>query len=142
MIKISKFLDFAVSIHLIMPAIVFATGCFIHKRLFDIFNIAYFLVLLANILLTLPFIVRILAPKLEQAINQQDKLCMHLGITGLEFLNYLLPLHLISIVFALSFAFSLGDLSVITLFGSQNFETLPFIFINYLGVTVKLKLIC
>ena len=137
MVKISKFLDFAVSIHLIMPAIVFATGCFILlKDFFDIFNIAYFLVLLANILFTLPFIVRILAPKLEQTINQQDKLCMHLGITGVSrFFKITLPalasdFHL---VFALSFAFSLGDLSVITLFGSQNFETLPFYLYQLFG---------
>jgi len=37
------------------------------------------------------------------------------------------------LVLAISFAFSLGDLSVITLFGNHNFETLPYYLYQLFG---------
>jgi thiamine transport system permease protein len=127
---LTRFIDFSVSYYLLMPAIVFATGCFILLRDFiSLFDVAFWLVLMANILFSLPFITRILAPSLERVLAQHDKLSLQLGITGIRrFSTLTLPaLHReLQLVLGISFAFSLGDLSVITLFGSQNFETLPF----------------
>jgi len=127
---LSQFIDFSVSFYLLMPAIVFATGCFILFRGFvNLFDMAFWLVLIANILFSLPFITRILRPSFERILSQHDKISLQLGITGLRrFLILTLPaLHReLQLVLGISFAFSLGDLSVITLFGNHNFETLPY----------------
>ena len=113
-----------------MPAIVFATGCFILLRNYvNLFEHAFWLVLLANILFSLPFILRILSPSLEQTLSQHDKLSIQLGITGWrKFIFLTLPSinRELQLVLGISFAFSLGDLSVITLFGNNEFETLPY----------------
>ena len=93
---------------------------------------------MANILFSLPFILRILSPSLEQTLLQHDKLSLQLGITGLRkftFLSFPTIHRELQLVLGISFAFSLGDLSVITLFGNNEFETLPYylyqLFIRY-----------
>ena len=53
-----------------------------------------------------------------------------LGITGLKkFIFLTLPSinRELQLVLGISFAFSLGDLSVITLFGNKELETLPYL---------------
>ena len=125
-----QFIDFSVSFYLLMPAIVFATGCFILLRNYvNFFEHAFWLVLLANVLFSLPFILRILSPSLERTLSQHEKLSLQLGITGLrKFIILTLPTinRELQLVLGISFAFSLGDLSVITLFGNKDFETLPY----------------
>ena len=120
-----------------MPAIVFATGCFILLRNHvNLFEHAFWLVLLANVLFSLPFILRILSPSLEQALSQHDKLSLQLGITGLKkfiFLTSPAITRELQLVLGISFAFSLGDLSVITLFGNKEFETLPYYLYQLFG---------
>ena len=132
-----QFIDISVSFYLLMPAIVFATGCFIllqdHVNLFEH---TFWLVLLANVLFSLPFILRILSPSLEQALSQHDKLSLQLGITGLKkfiFLTFPSITRELQLVLGISFAFSLGDLSVITLFGNKEFETLPYYLYQLFG---------
>lgn len=132
-----QFIDISVSFYLLMPAIVFATGCFIllqdHVNLFEH---TFWLVLLANVLFSLPFILRILSPSLEQALSQHDKLSLQLGITGLKkfiFLTFPSITRELQLVLGISFAFSLGDLSVITLFGNREFETLPYYLYQLFG---------
>ena len=123
-------IDFSVSFYLLMPAIVFATGCFILLRNYiNIFEHAFWLVLSANVLFSLPFILRILSPALEKTLLQHEKLSLQLGITGLrKFIILTSPAitRELQLVLGISFAFSLGDLSVITLFGNKDFETLPY----------------
>ena len=125
-----QFIDFSVSFYLLMPAIVFATGCFLLLRnTINLFEFAFWLVLLANILFSLPFVVRILSPSLEQKLSRHDKLSLQLGINGArKFFSLTMPTinRELQLVLGLSFAFSLGDLSVITLFGNHEFETLPY----------------
>ena len=125
-----QFIDFSISFYLLMPAIVFATGCFILlQNHINLFEQAFWLVLLANVLFSLPFILRILSPSLEQTLSQHDRLSLQLGITGLKkfiFLTFPSITRELQLVLGISFAFSLGDLSVITLFGNKEFETLPY----------------
>lgn len=132
-----QFIDFSVSFYLLMPAIVFATGCFILlQNHVNLFEHAFWLVLLANILFSLPFILRILSPSLEQTLSQHDRLSLQLGITGLKkFIFLTLPSinRELQLVLGISFAFSLGDLSVITLFGNKEFETLPYYLYQLFG---------
>ena len=120
-----------------MPAIVFATGCFIgFRELVNLFDIAFWLVLVGNILFSLPFITRILTPSIERLLLQHDKISLQLGITGFRRFTVLtLPaLHReFQLVLGISFAFSLGDLSVITLFGNNDFETLPYYLYQLFG---------
>ena len=134
---LSQFIDFSVSFYLLMPAIVFATGCFILFREFvNLFDMAFWLVLIANVLFSLPFVTRILTPSFERILSQHDKISLQLGITGVRrFMLLTLPaLHReFQLVLAISFAFSLGDLSVITLFGNHNFETLPYYLYQLFG---------
>ena len=135
---LSRFIDFSVSFYLLMPAILFATGCFILLREFiNLFDIAFWLVLVANVLFSLPFITRILTPSIERLLSQHDKLSLQLGIIGFRrFMALTFPtLHReFQLVLGISFAFSLGDLSVITLFGNHNFETLPYYLYQLFGL--------
>ena len=134
---LSRFIDFSVSFYLLIPAIVFATGCFIFLRdIVNLFDIAFWLVLLANVLFTLPFVTRILTPSMERVLSQHDKISLQLGINGVHrFLVLTLPAlhHEFQLILGISFAFSLGDLSIITLFGNQNFETLPYYLYQLFG---------
>ena len=132
-----QFIDFSISFYLLMPAIVFATGCFILlQNHINLFEQAFWLVLLANVLFSLPFILRILSPSLEQTLSQHDRLSLQLGITGLKkfiFLTFPSITRELQLVLGISFAFSLGDLSVITLFGNKEFETLPYYLYQLFG---------
>ena len=119
-----------------MPAIVFATGCFILLRNHvNLFEQAFWLVLLANVLFSLPFILRILSPSLEQALSQHDRLSLQLGITGLKkfiFLTFPSITRELQLVLGISFAFSLGDLSVILYLVIKNLRHYLIISINSL----------
>ena len=121
----------SVSIYLVMPAIVFGTSTFILlHRYFDVFAHAFWLVLIANILLSLPFVVRLLEGRLIQTHQQIDKLATSLNIRGLRrFWQLILPAmpREYSLALGISAAFSLGDLGVIALFGSKDFQTLPWL---------------
>ena len=121
----------SVSIYLVMPAIVFGTSAFIllHQYL-DVFAHAFWLVLLANILLSLPFAVRLLEGKLIQTHQKIDKLANSLNIRGNKrFWRLILPAmpREYGIALGISAALSLGDLGVIALFGSRDFQTLPWL---------------
>ena len=59
-----------------------------------------------------------------------------MGITGLKkfiFLTFPSITRELQLVLGISFAFSLGDLSVITLFGNKEFETLPYYLYQLFG---------
>ena len=109
----------------------FGTSTFILlHRYFDVFAHAFWLVLIANILLSLPFVVRLLEGRLIQTHQQIDKLATSLNIRGLRrFWQLILPAmpREYSLALGISAAFSLGDLGVIALFGSKDFQTLPWL---------------
>lgn len=121
----------SVSIYLVMPAIVFGTSAFIllHHYI-DVFSHAFWLVLFANILLSLPFAVRLLEGRLAQTHQQIDKLAISLNIRGnRRFWLLILPSmpKEYGVALGVSAALSLGDLGVIALFGSREFQTLPWL---------------
>ena len=97
---------------------------------------AYIALLIANILLALPFSLSILSPLMYKSATRYDKLCASLGIKGwrrfkeIEF-PYLKSS--LAYVFALAFCFSLGDLGVIALFGNEDISTLPWYLYGLLG---------
>jgi thiamine transport system permease protein len=77
-----------------------------------------------------------LAPPLEAIMRTRSKLIRSLGISGWrQFLRVEYPLigRDIGLMLALGFCFSLGDLGVIALFGTQDFQTLPLMMYRALG---------
>jgi len=123
--------DLAVSLYLAVSAIVLGTGAFILLRgVVDVFLLAPVLVLVANMLVALPFAYRVIQGKMALLAKTQDKLCLSLDLRGWRrFRLVTLPAMAPEIGFAagLSAALSVGDLTVIALFGSQQFQTLPWL---------------
>ena len=73
--------DLSVSLYLAESAIVLGTGIFILLRgLVDVFLIAPFILLLANMLVALPFSYRIIQGKMAMLAQSQDKLCSSLEL--------------------------------------------------------------
>ena len=124
-------LDLAISLYLAVSAIVLGTGLFILLRqVADVFFLAPALVLLGNILVALPFAYRVLEGRLAALAASHDKLCASLGLRGWRrFGKVTLPALAPELGFAagLSSALSLGDMTIIALFGSQQFQTLPWL---------------
>lgn len=124
--------------YLAVPAVVLSLGAFLLVR--DLGLLPEFaapvVVLVANALLSLPFALATLAPPLEAVARSRGKLIRSLGLGGWsQFRNVEWPLvsRDVGVVVALSFCFSLGDLGVIALFGTEDFTTLPLAMYRALG---------
>jgi thiamine transport system permease protein len=77
-----------------------------------------------------------LGPPLEAIARTRGKLIRSLGLSGWQqFASVEYPLigRDIGVMLALAFCFSLGDLGVIALFGTQDFQTLPLMMFRALG---------
>ncbi|MFQ5564861.1 MAG: thiamine/thiamine pyrophosphate ABC transporter permease ThiP [Paracoccaceae bacterium] len=124
-------LDLGSTIYLAVPAIVFGLGAFLALRgVADTFALAPLLVLAANVMLSLPFAVRILQGRLAESGARHDRLCVSLDITGLarlRLVEFPAARRELGFAAALSAALSVGDLGVIALFGSDKFRTLPWL---------------
>jgi len=122
---------------LIMPPAVLATGWFILlSRYADVTGLAPVLVIAMNALMALPFVYGTLAPALRQSAAANDRLCAGLGLTGVTRFRIIdLPSLRKPIGLALLMAaiVSLGDLTAITLFGTQEFVTLPSLIYRQMG---------
>ena len=121
----------------IVPPAVLATGWFIVlSRHADVTGLAPLLVIAMNGLMALPFVFQILAPAVAQSAAQHDRLCGGLGITGFNRLRIVdLPSVRRPLLLALSMAFvvSLGDLTAIALFGTNDLVTLPSLIYRQMG---------
>lgn len=116
--------------YLAVPAVVLSLGFFLLARNsgVDPTMAAPFVVVLANTLLALPYAVSTLGPPLDAIAARRGKLIRSLGLTGWrQFLAVEWPLISgdVGVVAALAFCFSMGDLGVISLFGTEDFTTLP-----------------
>jgi thiamine transport system permease protein len=133
----SPFLSLASLLPLIIPPAVLATGWFIAaNRLGAPLSAAPFMVVGMNALMALPFALGVLVPAVRSASAQNDRLCASLGLAGLPRFRIVdlpvlkVPLGLAA---ALAFIVSLGDLTAITLFGSQDLMTLPALIYSEMG---------
>jgi len=124
--------------YLAVPAVVLSLGFFLLVR--DLgFKPAFaapIVVVIANSLLALPFAIASLGPPLDAVVRGRGKLIRALGLGGVrQFLSVEYPLlgRDIGLMLALAFCFSLGDLGVIALFGTQDFQTLPLMMFRALG---------
>jgi thiamine transport system permease protein len=124
--------------YLAVPAVVLSLGFFLAVRDLGVSPsvAAPYVVILANSLLALPFAMATLGPPLEAIARTRGKLIRSLGLSGWrQFLSVEYPLlgKDIGVMLALAFCFSLGDLGVISLFGTQDFQTLPLMMFRALG---------
>ena len=124
--------------YLAVPAVVLSLGFFLLVRNLGIApgTAAPLVVLLANGLLSLPFALATLAPPLDAIALSRGKLIRSLGLSGWrQFRDIEWPLigREAGVVLALAFCFSLGDLGVIALFGTEDFATLPLLMYRALG---------
>lgn len=124
--------------YLAVPAVALALGAFLFVRNLGIAPdaAAPIVVIVANALLSLPFVMAALAPPFDAIARSRGKLIRSLGIGGTrQFIDVEWPLLArdVGLVLALSFCFSLGDLGVIALFDTQDFVTLPLLMVRALG---------
>lgn len=131
-------LNLPVFAYLAVPAVVLSLGFFLLVRALGAApaHAAPYVVVIANALLSLPFAAATLGPPLEAITRTRGKLIRSLGLSGLRqfrAVEYPLIGRDIGIALALAFCFSLGDLGVIALFGTQDFQTLPLMMYRALG---------
>src|SRR6185312_4114525 len=124
--------------YLAVPAVTLSLGAFLLVRNLGLppEAVAPLVVVIANALLALPFAVATLAPPLEAIALSRGRLIRSLDLSGMrQFAEIEWPLIArdAGLVVALGFCFSLGDLGVIALFGTQNFATLPLLMVRALG---------
>lgn len=130
-------LDLIGTMILVTPGLVISTGLFLLLRnITDVFSIAIWIVVLVNALMALPYVIKTLAQPLLHIAQQYHLLCGSLGLNGftrfrlIEWRALRKPM---AHAFAIAFIMSIGDLSAIALFGSQDFRTLPLYLFQLLG---------
>ncbi len=131
-------IGFVGNIYLAIPSMVLGLGFFLLAKDSGLSQtlVAFIALVVANILLSLPFALSILSPLMQKSATRYNKLCASLGIKGWKrFREIELPYLKSSLayVFALAFCFSLGDLGVIALFGNESVSTLPWYLYGLLG---------
>jgi thiamine transport system permease protein len=124
--------------YLAVPAVVLSLGFFLLVRNMGLMPSAAapLVVLIANALLALPFALATLGPPLDAIARSRGKLIRSLGLGGwTQWVAVEWPLigRDAGVVVALAFCFSLGDLGVIALFGTEDFTTLPLLMYRALG---------
>ena len=125
------------SVVLLVPAIVLATGWFlILRRYGDVARFAPLIVISINAMMALPFVMRILAPALEEHRRATGRLAASLGLKGWMRLRLIdLPrlAKPLAMAFSFAMALSLGDLGAVALFGAENLTTLPWLIYSRMG---------
>ena len=123
------------SVYLVMPAIVLGTAAFLVSRPFvNLFDHVFFVVLLSNSLLALPFAARLIDGRYHTITPAQDRLCAQLHLAGLRrfwYITFPAMRREIGLCLGLTAALSVGDFGVIALFGSDSFQTLPYLLYQY-----------
>jgi thiamine transport system permease protein len=121
----------------IVPPAALATGWFISFIAYaGMGGLSAFLVIAMNALMSLPFVARALLPALARSAEAHDRLCLGLGLRGLaRFRIVELPVmkRAIGLALVMALILSLGDLTAIALFGTQDFVTLPALIYRQMG---------
>ncbi|MDQ1196985.1 thiamine/thiamine pyrophosphate ABC transporter permease ThiP [Agrobacterium sp. SORGH_AS 787] len=134
---LSAMLGGGASMVLLVPPVVLGSGWFLLLRSFgDVSVFAPFLVALINMLVALPFAMRVLEPAFTTHQARTGRLVASLGLSGFSRFR-LIDLPVLWRTFAMAFSFamalSLGDLGAVALFGSESFVTLPWLVYSNMG---------
>jgi thiamine transport system permease protein len=124
--------------YLAVPAVALALGAFLFVRNLGVppDTVAPVVVVIANALLSLPFVMATLAPPFDAIAHSRGRLIRSLDLRGTrQFAAIEWPLMArdVGLVLALAFCFSLGDLGVIALFDTREFVTLPLLMVRSLS---------
>lgn len=140
--KISKVLNlivaFSGNLYLAIPSLILGLGFFLLSQRVggSMFVWSITALITANVLMSLPFALSVLTPAMQKTASRYDKLVFSLGMSKMQRWVYCEFPYLatsMGYVFALSFCFSLGDLGIIALFGSEDFSTLPWYLYGLMG---------
>jgi thiamine transport system permease protein len=127
----------APNMSLAFPPLVLGIGWFIlASKLGNPYRAATLVVIAANVLMALPFCIRILEPAVAASAKRHDRLAQSLGLKGFHKMRLIeLPVLKRPLFMAFLFAMvlSLGDLGVIALFGSDAVQTLPALLFAKMG---------
>ena len=129
---------FSGNLYLAIPSLVLGLGFFLMSQKYEasIFVWSTVALLTANVLMSLPFALSVLTPAMQKTAQRYDKLAFSLGLSKLQrwlYIEYPYIKSSLGYVFALAFCFSLGDLGIIALFGSDEFTTLPWYLYQLMG---------
>jgi thiamine transport system permease protein len=134
---VRKLNDIVIMAAWILPPAVIATGWFIASRGWNGGIVQSALMVIAlNVLMTLPLVSSVLKPTLERHARAHDRLCKQLNISGFSKFRLIdapaLKRPLIQAAL-MAFVLSLGDLTAVTLLGSQGLMTLPQLISQQMG---------
>lgn len=122
---------------LVLPALVLGTGLFMLLRPGLGSDLqGYALVMLVNALMALPFAMQVLRGAVNGLGNAQRRLADQLAVHGWSRLRWLIWPNLrrpLALALAYGMTLSLGDFSVVALFGSPSAPTLPMLLYQQLG---------
>ena len=129
---------FSGNLYLAIPSLVLELGFFLMYQKYEGSEVVWATVALltANVLMSLPFALSVLTPAMHKTAQRYDKLSFSLGLSKMQrwfYVEYPYIKSSLGYVFALAFCFSLGDLGIIALFGSDEFTTLPWYLYQLMG---------
>jgi thiamine transport system permease protein len=135
---LESIIAFSGNLYLAIPSLVLGLGFFLMYQKYDGSEIVWATaaLLTANVLMSLPFALSVLTPTMHKTAQRYDKLAFSLGLSKLQrwvYVEYPYIKSSLGYVFALAFCFSLGDLGIIALFGSDEFSTLPWYLYQLMG---------
>jgi len=135
---LNAIIAFSGNLYLAIPSLVLGLGFFLMSQKYDGSPLLWstLALLTANVLMSLPFALSVLAPAMQKTAQRYDKLAFSLGLTKRQrwfYVEYPYLKSALAYVFALAFCFSLGDLGIIALFGSDEFTTLPWYLYQLMG---------
>jgi thiamine transport system permease protein len=135
--RFGSFLSVMVLAGLIVPPAVIATGWFIAFRGWSgNFALALAMIVALNALIALPFASSILRPAVMRHAAAHDRLCAQLGVSGWNRLRLIDSPALrqpLAQALLMAFVLSLGDLTAVTLLGTQGIITLPSLVAQQMG---------
>jgi len=129
---------FSGNLYLAIPSLVLGLGFFLLSQKYEGSTLVWSTaaLLTANVLMSLPFALSVFAPIMHKTAQRYDKLVFSLRLSKLQrwvYVEYPYLRSSLGYVFALAFCFSLGDLGIIALFGSDEFTTLPWYLYQLMG---------
>ncbi|MES5100542.1 thiamine/thiamine pyrophosphate ABC transporter permease ThiP [Agrobacterium sp. BA1120] len=125
------------SLVLLVPPVVLGSGWFLLLRSFG--DVAFFapaLVAAINMLMALPFVMRVLEPAFITHQARSGRLSASLGLAGFSrfrLVDWPVLWRPAAMAFSFAMALSLGDLGAVALFGSESFVTLPWLVYSNMG---------
>ena len=127
--RLAERLELLGSLNLVVSPTVLGAGLFVMLlSLVDVLDWALVLVVLVNGIVFVPYVLRTVGPRFYRVAEDHDRLSASLGVKGINRLRWVEWPSIrrpAALGLAIASALSLGDLTAIALFGSQDTETLP-----------------